>query len=265
MVAKTETTSEVSTKIADSTAQMPVTDLNQQITDTLVEIPISEQGENVDLGNNSNTILLWIFVSVLLTTAVLLLYLLIKRNKRNRQSKLEIESIEKKYLNKIDQLEKSIEDKIHQEDDMGKELKFRQSEMVTMAMSIIHKNEFLNNLKNEVVKIKSRVNDHETRVELNKLSLMITQDLSIDRDREKFQMHINEQNSNFIHQLSQSFPTMTDNEKRLASLLRLNLSSKEIASILNISPKSVEMNRYRLRKKLKVDPKVSLSDFIRDF
>ena len=108
------------------------------------------------------------------------------------------------------------------------------------------------------------MSEHESRMELNKLSLMITQDLSIDRDREKFQMHINEQNSNFMHQLSESFPTMTDNEKRLASMLRLNLSSKEIASILNISPKSVEMNRYRLRKKLKVDPKVSLSDFIRE-
>ncbi len=94
---------------------------------------------------------------------------------------------------------------------------------------------------------------------------MITQDLSIDRDREKFQMHINEQNSNFIHKLGESFPSITDNEKRLASLLRLNLSSKEIASILNISPKSVEMNRYRLRKKLKVNPKVNLNDFIRDF
>ncbi len=80
---------------------------------------------------------------------------------------------------------------------------------------------------------------------------MITQDLSIDRDREKFQMHINEQNSSFIHRMGESFPSMTENEKRLTSLLRLNLSSKEIASILNISPKSVEMNRYRLRKKTK--------------
>ena len=76
---------------------------------------------------------------------------------------------------RIEHLEKNIEDKIHHEDDLGKELKFRQSEMVTMAMSIIHKNEFLNNLKTEVVKIKSRVNEHESRMELNKLSLMITQ------------------------------------------------------------------------------------------
>lgn len=137
--------------------------------------------------------------------------------------------------------------------------------MVTMAMSIIHKIEFLDELKNEVKNIKTGIQDQQIRLKLNKLSLMITQDLSIDRDREKFQMHINEQNSNFIHQLEETFPSMTDNEKRLASMLRLNLSSKEIASILNISPKSVEMNRYRLRKKLKVDPKINLSDFIRDF
>jgi DNA-binding CsgD family transcriptional regulator len=265
LVAKTETVAEVAVESIDSLAQIQATDLDEEIvTGTIEDMPLSEHGGDEALNDNSNAILLWIFVSILLVTAVLLLYFLIKRNKKNQQSRLEIEAIERKYLNTIDQLEKSIEDKIHAEDDMGKELKFRQGEMVTMAMSIIHKNEFLNNLKNEVVKIKSRVNEHEARRELNKLSLMITQDLSIDRDREKFQMHINEQNSNFIHQLSQSFPTMTDNEKRLASLLRLNLSSKEIASILNISPKSVEMNRYRLRKKLKVSPKVNLSDFIRE-
>jgi len=266
LVAKTETASEVTTVSEDSLAQIQATDLDGQIvTDTVEKTPLSKQEENAGIKYSSNAILLWIFVSILLITAILLLYFLIKRNKKNQQSRLEIDSIERKYLNKIDQLEKSIKDKIHNQDDLGKELKFRQSEMVTMAMSIIHKNEFLNNLKNEVVKMKLKVNEPETRRELNKLSLMITQDLSIDRDREKFQMHINEQNSHFIHQLTESFPTMTDNEKRLASLLRLNLSSKEIASILNISPKSVEMNRYRLRKKLKVSPKVNLSDFIREF
>jgi RNA polymerase sigma factor (sigma-70 family) len=166
---------------------------------------------------------------------------------------------------KIDSLKKRLEEKSLHQENLGKELKFRQSEMVTMAMSIIRKNEFLDNLKKEVVKIKSNVKDGETRASLNRLSLMITQDLSIDRDREKFQLLINEQNNNFIQRLCEAHPGLTDNEKRLIALLRLNLSSKEIASILNISPKSVEMNRYRLRKKLKVDPKINLNDFIRDF
>lgn len=95
---------------------------------------------------------------------------------------------------------------------------------------------------------------------------MITQDLSIGLDREKYQMYIHEQNSNFcIHRLTKLFPTITENEKRLASLLHLNLSSKEIASILNISPKSVEMNRYRLRKMLKIISSINLTDYIRSF
>lgn len=166
---------------------------------------------------------------------------------------------------KIEHLQQNLSDKLNLQEELSRELKFRQGEMMTMAMSIIRKNEFLNELKSEVVKIKSRVNTPEIRDALSKLSLMITQDLSIDRDREKFQMNIHAQHSNFTHKLKEAFPSMTDNEIRLASMLRLNLSSKEIASILNISPRSVEMNRYRLRKKLKVDPKVSINDFIRDF
>jgi len=206
-----------------------------------------------------------IILVVLIITISLFIYLLKLQRKKHTKKLVQYKELEDKYLNKIHLLEKSLTNRINVQDDLGKELKFRQSEMVTMAMSIIHKNEFLDDLKKEVLKIKTGISDQETRLKLNKLSLMITQDLSIDRDREKFQMHINEQNSNFIHQLEETFPTMTDNEKRLASMLRLNLSSKEIASILNISPKSVEMNRYRLRKKLKVDPKINLSDFIRDF
>ncbi len=210
---------------------------------------------------------LYALVGLLLSLLVIsaLFYLLFREKKKIRHQKRKSKSVEEKYRLKVKNLEKNYEERINQQTDLGKELKFRQNEMVTMAMSIIHKNEFLSSLKEEVIKIKSGVKDHETRSGLNKLSLMITQDLSIDRDREKFQMHISEQNSSFIHRLSESFPKMTDNEKRLASLLRLNLSSKEIASILNISPKSVEMNRYRLRKKLKIDPKIPLSDFIRNF
>ncbi len=227
-------------------------------------VPSNMQESHPSSGGQSYKFL-WILLAVILLATLYLLYLLWNKNKTTRLHKQQIKSIENRYLLKIDYLEKSVKDKIHHQDYLGKELKFRQNEMVTMAMSIIHKNQFLNDLKEEVAKIKSSVGDHETRQDLSKLSLMITQDLSIDRDREKFQMHINEQNSNFIHRISEAFPSMTENEKRLAVLLRLNLSSKEIASILNISPKSVEMNRYRLRKKLKVDPKMNLNDFIREF
>ncbi|MCF8367383.1 MAG: inorganic phosphate transporter [Bacteroidales bacterium] len=219
----------------------------------------------IDENNRSIHIYYLLILTLFIATIAALIIWIRKLKKRLTLVTFQNEAKENNYQLKIERLAKSLDNKMHLQEDLSRELKFRQGEMITMAMSILRKNEFLNELKEEVVKIKSNVKEQETRLGLNKLSLMITQDLSLDRDREKFQMNINEQHSNFIHKLSEAFPSMTDNEKRLASMLRLNLSSKEIASILNISTKSVEMNRYRLRKKLKVEPKISLSDFIRDF
>lgn len=224
-----------------------------------------DSGKKHDLKANYSFHMMWFALLILVLLIFLLFYLLKKQKNKTNYLTIKSKTKENDLKIKIDSLEKRLEEKISHQFNLSKELKFRQSEMITMAMSIIRKNEFLDSLKREIIKIKSRVDDHETRLGLNKLSLMITQDLSIDRDRERFQLLINEQNNNFNQRLSEAYPGLTDNEKRLVALLRLNLSSKEIASILNISPKSVEMNRYRLRKKLKVNPKTSLSDFIKDF
>ena len=206
-----------------------------------------------------------VFGSLSLLLLIVSVYLTIKMRKIKQEQESKLKTLENKYLFKQKELEDRLDEQKAKQTDLDKELKFRQNEMVTMAMNIIRKNEFLSDLKKEIIDIKSTVKDPDARQAFNRLSLMISQNLSIDRDREKFQMHLNEQNSNFLRLLSEKYPSITDNEKRLAVLLRLNLSSKEIASILNISPKSVEMNRYRLRKKLKISPKVSLSDFIREF
>ena len=213
----------------------------------------------------SDELPLIVFASLSFLLLLLVIWLTLRLQKQKAGLVRNMEELEKKYLLKIENLENSLKAYETKQNDLGKELKFRQNEMVTMAMNIIQKNEFLGKLKKEIIGVKSTVKDPDAREALNKLLLMISQNLSIDRDREKFQMHLTEQNSNFLRLLSEKYPSITENEKRLAVLLRLNLSSKEIASILNISPKSVEMNRYRLRKKLKVSPKISLSDFIRKF
>ena len=238
---------------------------NPNVAETIAENENGVEHKKIEDVSNTSAILFWIESLLLLALIALLFYFFWSKKKKDGKQELKMKLLEEKQQLKVDSLKKSLKEKSLHQENMDKELKFRQSEMVTMAMSIIQKNAFLDNLKKEVVKIKSNVRDGEIRASLNKLSLMITQDLSIDRDREKFQLLINEQNTNFIQRLCEAYPGLTDNEKRLIALLRLNLSSKEIASILNISTKSVEMNRYRLRKKLKVNPKINLNDFIRDF
>ena len=66
----------------------------------------------------------------------------------------------------------------------------------------------------------------------------------------------------FFLKLNDKFPKLTKNDKRLCSLLRLKLTSKEIATIQNISPSSVDITRHRLRKKLNITADVNLSDFL---
>ena len=250
----------------DSIAGSAVKDDTISLVKERPDIPAEKQRPNElsDKENSSVDVPMIVFGSLSLLLLLVSVYLTIKVRKTKQKQDSELKKLENKYLFKQKELEESLNEHKIRQSDLDKELKFRQNEMVTMAMNIIQKNEFLSNLKSEIVDIKSSVKDPEARQAFNRLSLMISRNLSIDRDREKFQMHLNEQNSNFLRLLSEKYPSITDNEKRLAVLLRLNLSSKEIASILNISPKSVEMNRYRLRKKLKVPPKVNLSDFIRD-
>jgi DNA-binding CsgD family transcriptional regulator len=69
-------------------------------------------------------------------------------------------------------------------------------------------------------------------------------------------------NEDFYHRLVSKYPQLTDNDRKLCAMVRLGLSSKEIASIVNISPKSVDMNRYRLRKKMDLVAEEELGNFL---
>ena len=146
------------------------------------------------------------------------------------------------------------------------ELKFKNKELMDMAISIIQKNDFLIKLKKQVMQFKVSLQDGNKvgLKEFNQLTLQINQNLSIDKDREIFHLQAEQLNFEFYHRLMQRFPNLTPNEKRLCTLLKLNLSSKEIASLLNITPKSVEMNRYRLRKKMNVNKDEKLTEIIRE-
>ena len=75
-------------------------------------------------------------------------------------------------------------------------------------------------------------------------------------------MQIEEVHKDFHMKLMNNFPDLTNLERRLAGLLRLNLSTKEISTLLNISPKSVEVARYRLKKKMNIEKDKSLNNFI---
>jgi len=147
-------------------------------------------------------------------------------------------------------------------EDLKTKLNFKNNEIQNFALHIIEKNEFISDISKQIEQLKQDLKDPVAKEKVRDLSSKVKYSLSIDRERQEFQKHIKQINSEFFLRLEQQFPSITESEKKLSALLRLNLSSKEIASILNISAKSVDMNRYRLRKKFEIGKEYSLSVFI---
>jgi DNA-binding CsgD family transcriptional regulator len=137
------------------------------------------------------------------------------------------------------------------------------SQEINMALNIIQKNESLRALSKKIDLFRANPKFAQCYAELFELQNMIRETLQLDKDRDTFQLYVNQNNEMFYSSLREKYPKLTPNEVRLTALIRLDLSSKEIASILNISSKSVEMNRYRLRKKMQLSGSVNLSEFIR--
>ena len=145
---------------------------------------------------------------------------------------------------------------------LKKELEFKQKDLTNFALDISRKNEFSNKIL-EHLKLINKSQDFEfRRKKVRELVLMASNHLKINDDIREFQMNVEQVNQDFFNTLEQRFPELTTNEKQLCGLIRLNLTTKDIASIKNISPKSVEMGRYRLRKKLSLNPKEEISVFL---
>jgi DNA-binding CsgD family transcriptional regulator len=90
----------------------------------------------------------------------------------------------------------------------------------------------------------------------------IDNNINNEDDWNFFEEAFNNADKDFLKKIKDIHPKLTPNDLRLCAYLRLNLSSKEIASLLNISSKSVEIKRYRLRKRMNLDHKTNLISYI---
>ena len=143
---------------------------------------------------------------------------------------------------------------------MGITLEYKQKELENLALYIMQKNEFLEQIKSDMGSLKKTV-ETEQQTKIKTISLKITQSLRKNKDLEKLQERIDNVHAEFLNKLTVKFPDLTEKEKRLCALLKLNFSSKEISSLNNISENAVMMARYRLRKKMNVTNDENLVEF----
>jgi DNA-binding CsgD family transcriptional regulator len=135
------------------------------------------------------------------------------------------------------------------------DIESKNRELAISTMSLIKKNEFLNDIKNEL-------KDKEGVQDLKKVIKIIDKNLNNTDDWKLFEEAFNNADKDFLKHIKSLHPNLTPNDLRLCAYLRLNLTSKEIAPLLNISYRSVEVKRYRLRKKIDLPHESSLTSYI---
>lgn len=136
-----------------------------------------------------------------------------------------------------------------------------QKELTNYALHIVEKNDFLQEVKTEMADLKTDMKSDIAIKHINRLGNKIYQNLLLNKDREEFEIQVEQACSGFFKNLEMKHPELTNQERRLAALLRLNLTSKEISGIMNISPKSVDQSRYRVRKKIGLDKEINLANY----
>ncbi|MCC7520076.1 MAG: inorganic phosphate transporter [Flavobacteriaceae bacterium] len=234
-------------QITQPEINLPISTLNQPIVNTT-----DLQAERIDL------IQITLIVSLIALILVAIYLLWINRNLRIQLKNTDYNDQILKYNEQQAVLEYELKITNNQNARLEAAVKTKKKAQKKLALDIIQKTEVLAQLKTEIDEIKKKPENEIKYSDLNNIKTLIVEQLNIEKERKSLNNYIQELNINFYQNLSTKYPELSEKEKRLCALLRLNLSSKEIASILGISFKSVEINRYRIRKKmsLKKDEKL---------
>jgi ligand-binding sensor domain-containing protein/DNA-binding CsgD family transcriptional regulator len=139
----------------------------------------------------------------------------------------------------------------------------KSEELSNIALSLIKRSESLGKIKQDLELIKP-INDSKIQI-YTSIIREIERNISDKKEWKLFQTNFNEVHEIFFKKLMEKYDNLTHGDLGLAAYLRMNLSSKEIAQLLNITPKSVELKRYRLRKKMGLHSEQGLSEFFMKF
>ena len=142
------------------------------------------------------------------------------------------------------------------------DLASKSRELANSAMNIVYKNELLQKISEEITHLKDASGKPLSADQLKRIQKVIDDGMSDERDWNLFESSFNEAHENFFKKLKVHHPDLVPNDLKLCAYLRMNMSSKEIASLLNISLRGVEIRRYRLRKKLDLEHDKNLVEFL---
>ncbi|MDB5196504.1 MAG: hypothetical protein JWP88_875 [Flaviaesturariibacter sp.] len=192
-------------------------------------------------------------------------YLLYRSQKKKfalQQKKYEEEQKRLQYLHQLE-LEKTEKELIKlRNEKLEAEIAHKNTELASTAMHLVQKGEMMTKIKEEMTRIKKNLDNGKTSDDFKKIIRTLNEEDKINEDWENFAIHFDKVHSDFLTSLKNKYPSLTPNELKLSAYLRMNLSSKEVAQLMNISVRGVEISRYRLRKKLNLPTETNLFEFL---
>lgn len=162
-----------------------------------------------------------------------------------KQTEEEFEDLQKQYLE-------------HQ-------ISTKNEELASLTMHLLQKNELIANVEQSISKTARYVKDSKASKELKGLLSILRDNQRTEEDWERFSRSFDQVHQDFIKRIKNSYDQLTANDLKLCAYLRMNLSTKEIAPLLGISVRGVEISRYRLRKKLDLKKEQNLNEFMIKF
>lgn len=200
----------------------------------------------------------WWFYLFCFFTMCFIIYLIVQRQKRKYLK-------EQEYLRKEHQLEKE-----HNENEIVKlqnekleaDVNFKNKELATTTMHLMQRGKLLAKIKEELLPIVKTENIDESPEEFKRILSLINDAERADNDWEHFAVHFDHVHSNFLTKLKERIPALSANDLKLCAYLKMNLSSKEIAQLMSVTIRAVEVSRYRLRKKLDVTSDTNLFNYL---
>lgn len=187
-------------------------------------------------------------------------YLYYKWNKIRYSEKIKLNEEELKHQKEILELELSAENKLklqeYEKHILEIEVQNKAYEVAGKSLSIAKQSEMIDSIQqildkeSDISQLKSKI---KKSIKINALN---------KNEWESFEHNLMQSNEDFVHKLSNKYPILTSKDIKLCIYLKMNLSSKEIAPLMNISFRGVELHRYRLRKKLQLNSEESLSKFM---
>ena len=142
------------------------------------------------------------------------------------------------------------------------EINHKNSELATSAMHLVQKGVLISKIKDQIVHVMKELDSEKGIDELKKMKKILSEDEKKDKEWEQFAQHFDKVHSDFTMAVKEKHPAITSNELKLCAYVRMNISTKEIAQLMNISVRGVEISRYRLRKKLGISTEKNLFDYL---